>query len=216
MEPVRLIIFDLDGTLVNTLEDITASVNFTLARLGRQPLPMDTVRQYVGDGLTVLLSRALDCHDEFLKDAAGIYTVHHSRNLCVRSKLYPGVRETLEHFRMLPLAVVSNKTKDFIQPLLDDLGIRPFFRMVVGADSGLPLKPAPDALLHIMTTLDVPARGAVMVGDGTTDVRAGRAAGVTTCAVTYGFRSEEELRRAGPDHIIHALPDLADLFRPES
>ena len=215
MKPVRLIIFDLDGTLVNTLEDITASVNFTLGRLGRPPVPMEAVRQYVGDGLTALLSRSMGGHDELLHEAAGIYTVHHSRNLVVRSRLYPGVLETLDHFRSIPLAVISNKTEEFVRPLLEGLDIAGCFRMVLGADAGLPLKPAPDSILHIMRSLQAPRERTVMVGDGTTDVRAGRAAGVTTCAVTWGFRSEAELRTAAPDHVIHAMPELADLFVPE-
>jgi phosphoglycolate phosphatase len=213
MKPVHLIIFDLDGTLVNTLEDLTASLNFALTKLGRTPVPLDRVRQYVGDGLTLLMSRALGDRQELLDDARGIFTVHYSRNLAVRSRLYPGVRETLEHFRSIPLAVVTNKTRELSAPLLETLGIRPFFRMLIGADDGLPLKPAPDAIEKILRDLSVPRERAAVVGDGTTDIRAGKAAGVTTCAVTYGFRSEEQLREAGPDHVIRELPELKGLFR---
>lgn len=212
MKPIRLIIFDLDGTLVNTLEDITHSVNFTLGRLGRPLLHLDTVRQYVGDGMEMLLTRALGEHTDLLEEAKGIYTVHQSRNLVVSSRLYPGVKETLEHFRGLSMAVVTNKTLEFSEPLLEQLGIRPYFGMIIGADAGLPLKPAPDAFLSIMRRLAVPKEQTVVVGDGTTDILAGKAAGITTCSVTYGFRSEEELRRAGPDHIIHAFTELQGLF----
>lgn len=212
MKTIRLLIFDLDGTLVNTLEDITHSVNFTLGRLGRPLLPLDAVRRYVGDGAAMLLTRALGEHTDLLDEAIGIYTVHQSRNLVVRSQLYPGVKETLEHFRNLPMAVVTNKTLEFSEPLLEQLGIRPYFGMVLGADAGLPLKPAPDAFRKIMNSLGIAKEHTAVVGDGTTDVLAGRAAGITTCAVTYGFRTEEELRKAGPDHIIHAFADLRTLF----
>lgn len=215
MKPIRLIIFDLDGTLVNTLEDITHSVNFTLGRLGRPLLHLDTVRQYVGDGMEMLLTRALGKHTDLLEEAKGIYTAHQSGNLVVNSRLYPGVKETLEHFRSLSMAVVTNKTIEFSEPLLVQLGIRPYFGMIIGADAGLPLKPAPDAFLSIMNSLAVPKGHAVVVGDGTTDIRAGKAAGITTCAVTYGFRSVEELRRAGPDHVIHEFSELKHLFRPK-
>jgi len=214
MKPIGLLIFDLDGTLVNTLEDITASLNFTLQKMGRPPVPLDRVRQYVGDGIEMLMTRALGGRDELLADAIGVYKVHHSRNLVVRSRLYPSVKETLEHFKVLPMAVFSNKTLEFVQPLVENLGIARFFRMVLGADAGLPLKPAPDAIFHIMRALEVPKEETVMVGDGTTDIEAGRAAGVTTCAVTYGFRTGEELRTAGPDYVIHALSDLKELFVP--
>jgi phosphoglycolate phosphatase len=213
MRPIRLFIFDLDGTLVDTLEDITHSVNFTLGKLGRPLLPLDRVRQFVGDGITMLLARALNGHDELLEEAKGIYLVHQSRNLVVRSRLYPGVQETLEHFRSLPMAVVTNKTLDFSEPLLAELGIRHYFAMVIGADAGLPLKPAPDAFLRIMTDLAVPKEHAVVVGDGTTDMVAGKAAGITTCAVTYGFRSEQELRAVGPDQVINSFAELKALFR---
>ena len=214
MIPIRLFIFDLDGTLVDTLEDITHSVNFTLGKLGRPLLHLDTVRQFVGDGTSVLLSRALDGHDDLLEQALGIYRVHQSRNLVVRSRLYLGVRETLEHFRSVPMVVVTNKAKEFSEPLLVELGIRPYFGMVIGADAGLPLKPAPDAFLKVLRDLAIPKERAVVVGDGTTDMLAGRSAGITTCAVTYGFRTEEELRRAGPDHVITTFAQLRTLFRP--
>lgn len=215
MKPIRLLIFDLDGTLIDTLEDITASVNFTLQKMDRQPIPLDTVRQYVGDGVETLLTRALGGHAELLADALGVYTVHHSRNLAVRSRLYPSVKETLEYFRSLTMAVFSNKAMEFVRPLLEDLGIARYFRIILGAGSGMPLKPAPDAVLNILSDFRVPKEGAVMVGDGTTDIRAGKAAGITTCAVTYGFRSEEELRKAGPDYVIHELSELKELFAPE-
>ncbi len=214
MKSVGLFIFDLDGTLVNTLEDITASVNFTLVRLGRKPLPQDTVRQYVGDGIAMLMTRALAGHTEFLEDAVGIYKVHHSRNLVVRTRLYPQVRETLEFYRRLPMAVVTNKAREFSAPILEQLGLISFFRVIIGADEGLPLKPAPDALFRIMRDAGARPEDTVVVGDGLTDMRAGKAARVTTCAATYGFRSEAELRAAGPDYVIHAFSDLKTLFTP--
>ncbi|MGE5808122.1 MAG: HAD family hydrolase [Nitrospirota bacterium] len=216
MKPIDLIIFDLDGTLVNTLEDIAASVNYTLQKLGRPLIPIDSVRQYVGDGVEMLMRRALSGSDEFLPDAVGIYKVHHSRNLLVRSRLYPSVTEVLEHFRNLPMAVISNKTSEFVQPLLDGLKISGYFRVVLGAGSGLPLKPAPDAVQKIMAEFEASKDRTVIVGDGTADVRAGKAAGVITCSVTYGFRSEEELRKAGPDYIIHELSELKGLFTPRT
>ncbi len=214
MKSIGLLIFDLDGTLVNTLEDIAASVNYTLGRLGRQPLSLDTVRQYVGDGIEALMMRSLGGQTERLSDAVTIYKEHHRQNLVVRSSLYPFVRETLEHFKAIPMAVISNKTMEFVSPLLDRLGINGYFRMIIGADFGLPLKPAPDSVQRLMAEFGVPREQTLIVGDGTTDVRAGRAAGVITCSVTYGFRSESELRQAGPEYVIRELADLKKLFTP--
>ncbi len=215
MKPVSLLIFDLDGTLVNTLEDIASSVNFTLQKLGRPVVPLDSIRQFVGDGIEMLMRRALNGRDEFLSDAVGIYKVHHSRNLLVRSRLYPSVIGVLEHFRSIPMAVISNKSSEFVRPLLDSLKILCYFHTVIGADRGLPLKPAPDAVLKILSDTGVPRDRTAMVGDGATDIRAGKAAGVMTCAVTYGFRSEDELKKAGPDFVIHEFSELKTLFKPE-
>jgi phosphoglycolate phosphatase len=216
MKPISLLIFDLDGTLVNTLEDIAASVNYTLSRLGSPVLPLDRVRQYVGDGIEMLMARSLGERNGRLADAVTLYKEHHRQNLVVRSRLYPSVRETLEHFKSLPLSMISNKSAEFIGPLLDGLGIGHYFKIIIGADAGLQLKPAPDAVLRILSELGVSKERAVMVGDGTADIKAGRAAGVLTCAVTYGFRSEDELRTAGPDHVIHELSELKNLFKPEN
>ncbi len=214
MKSIGLLIFDLDGTLANTLQDITASVNHTLGRLGRSPLPIETVGRYVGDGLEMLLTRALGGQSGQIEDAAAIYIEHHRRNLVVSTSLYPAVKETLEYFKSLPMAVITNKAREFSEPLLDRLGIKKYFNLVIGSDNGLPLKPAPDSILRILNEVGMAKERAAIVGDGTTDVRAGKAAGIMTCSVTYGFRSEEELRKAGPDYVIHDLSELKKLFIP--
>jgi phosphoglycolate phosphatase len=141
MQPIGLLIFDLDGTLVNTLEDITASVNHTLAHLGKDPISRDDVRKYVGDGIEALLIRSLGGRAERIDDAVAVYKDHHRRNLLVHSLLYPTVREALVYFEALPMAVISNKTMEFIGPLIERLGIAGYFKTIIGADSGLPLKP---------------------------------------------------------------------------
>lgn len=214
MKPISLLLFDLDGTLVNTLEDIASSVNHTLARLGNDPLSLDAVRQYVGDGVEALMERSLGGWTSHLTEAVSVYKEHHRRNLLVRSALYPSVKETLEHFQPLPMAVISNKTMEFVGPLLDRLGLGRYFKLVIGADSGLPLKPAPDALRMAMAEFKALQEHTLIVGDGVTDVRAGKAAGIITCSVTYGFRSEAELKTAGPDYIIHEFSELKKLFTP--
>jgi phosphoglycolate phosphatase len=214
MQPIGLLIFDLDGTLVNTLDDIAASVNHTLERLGESPVTLDAVRQYVGDGIEMLMQRSLGGKTGRLGEAVNMYKDHHRRNLVVRSSLYPTVKETLEYYKTLPMAVITNKTMEFSKPLLERLGIGHYFKLVIGADHGLPLKPAPDSVLNIMAAFNVQKERTVIVGDGTTDVRAGKAAGIITCSVTYGFRSEAELRKAGPDHLIRTLSDLQKLFMP--
>lgn len=214
MKPIGLFIFDLDGTLVNTLEDITASLNYMLACLDRKPLEVRLVQQYVGDGLSRLIERALGGPTDRVDEAMKIYKEHHRKNFTAHSALYPSVKDTLEQFKALPMAVITNKSSEFCGPLLDTLGISRYFRMVIGADAGLPLKPAPDSIEKIVATCKATKECTVIVGDGVADVQAGKAAGITTCAVTYGYRSEEELRLAGADHIIHAFSELTKLFVP--
>jgi phosphoglycolate phosphatase len=213
MIPISLLIFDLDGTLVDTLDDITASLNYTLERLGKERLSRDRVRQLVGDGVDVLLARAF-AEPAAPQQAVALYKSHHTRHLTVHSRLYPGVKETLEHFSSIPLVVISNKSSEFVRPVLECLGISRFFADAIGADSGLSLKPAPDMVLRALTRFHADRERAAIVGDGTTDLSAGKAAGIITCAVTYGFRQEAELRRAGPDHVIGSLADLRNIFLP--
>jgi phosphoglycolate phosphatase len=213
MKPINLLIFDLDGTLVDTLDDITASVNYTLDRLGKGRLTRDRVRQMVGDGIEVLLARAL-AEPRAPEQAVTLYKAHHHAHLTVHSRLYPGVREMLEHFSAIPLVVISNKTSEFVVPVLERLGIARYFAAALGADAGLPLKPAPDLILRVLSQFAVPKEAAAIIGDGTTDMRAGKAAGIVTCAVTYGFRTEAELRQIGPDHVISSLEDLKTIFLP--
>ena len=214
MKSVQLVIFDLDGTLVNTLDDISASVNYTLERFGRMPLSADTVRQYVGDGIETLMTRAFGGEKEHAREAVAVYKDHHRIHLTDRSFLYPGVSDTLEIFVRVPMAVISNKTREFVVPLLERLDVARYFKYVIGADDGLALKPAPDAVLKVLAASGAQRDATVIVGDGTTDIKAGKAAGILTCAVTYGFRSERELRAAGPDYMISRLQDLTNLFTP--
>jgi phosphoglycolate phosphatase len=212
MKPIGLIIFDLDGTLVNTLEDITASLNYTLAALERKPLVVSLVQQYVGDGLPRLIERALGGPSDRLAEAVTIYKEHHRKNFTTHSALYPSVKETLEYFKALPMAVITNKNTEFCDALLEKLGIRRYFQQTIGADAGLALKPSPNALLRVIAECGVPKELTVMVGDSVADVQAGKAAGVATCAVTYGYRTEVELRAAGADYVIHEISALKKLF----
>ena len=161
-----------------------------------------------------MVERALGWRSALFAEAVDIYKNHHRQNLVFRSVLYPSVKETLQYFKAIPMAVITNKSSEFCSPLLEGLGISQNFKIVVGADYGLPLKPAPDAILNIMEKFNTPKERTVIVGDSLTDINAGKAAGVITCAVTYGFRTEEELINAVPDFLIHNFSELRKLFSP--
>jgi phosphoglycolate phosphatase len=214
MIPINLLIFDLDGTLIDTLDDIAASVNHALAGLGKGPISRDAVRRFVGDGAEMLIARSLAGDTGHLDQTVAAYKDYYRRNMVVRSVLYPGVRETLEYFKAIPLAVVSNKAGAFVVPVLEQLGIARYFKTAIGADHGLPLKPAPDSIFKIMAEAGAAKESTVIVGDGTADIGAGKAAGIITCAVTWGYRPEEELRSLGPDQVIHRPADLERIFAP--
>jgi phosphoglycolate phosphatase len=214
MKSISLFIFDLDGTLINTLEDLAASVNHTRAHFGKKPLATEVVRSYIGEGINTLLHRVLDGQAELVDEALSVYKQHHCQNQFVHSVLYPSVKDTLNFFQNVPMAVITNKNMEFCGPLLQHLGIAHYFKMVVGADYGLPLKPAPDALLKIMEECRATKEHTIIVGDGETDMEAGKAAGVMTCAVTYGFRSAEKLKQTAPDFMINGFSELKKLFVP--
>lgn len=207
-------LFDLDGTLADTLADIAASTNHVRARHGLPALPDATVRTFVGDGARTLLARAL--HDVLPAEAAAreraldaafdVYGEHHQQQCTVHARLYPGVREHLQalHGAGHALAVVTNKPERFAVPLVAHLGLTPLFRCVLGGDSLPVKKPDPAPLRHALRQLGWPGDAAslamtTMVGDGVQDLRAGRAAGVRTIGCLFGFGEPAKLRAERAD-----------------
>lgn len=203
-------LFDLDGTLADTLADISASANHVRAGFGLPPLPPDRVRRAVGDGARELLRRTLQdgagpdsppLDDAALDAAMRRYREHHDRQCTVAVALYPGVREHLERLREggHPLAVVTNKPVRFAERIVAHLGLDRLLPVVVGGDSLPQQKPDPAPVAHALERLGAPPRRGTMVGDGVQDLRAGKAAGLATIACLYGYREAEVLRDEGAD-----------------
>lgn len=202
-------LFDLDGTLADTLPDIAASANHVRTQHGLAPLPLAAVRTFVGDGARALLARALaevlpaaDGDRAALLDAAmSRYTAHHATQCTEHARLMPGVPLHLD--RLLAaghaLAVVTNKPERFARRVLAHLGIADLFGAIVGGDTLSERKPSPAPLLAALRILGAPVLGATMVGDGLADLRAGRAAGLSTIACLYGYGDPAALRAYGPD-----------------
>ncbi len=197
------ILFDLDGTLVDSLADIAASANHVRDHFGLPPLAESEVRGMVGDGAARLLELALAQVDTpgKLEQASTLYSDHH-REQCIRQvRPYPGVIRHLQDWQRAghPMAVVSNKPERFVHRILDHLALRRFLSVAIGGDSGPERKPSPMPLLAALDSLGAPAEGGLMVGDGLQDLQAGKAAGLRTAAVLFGFRDEATLRAEGAD-----------------
>lgn len=201
-------LFDLDGTLADTLGDIAATTNHVRVRYGLAPLTREEVRSMIGDGARVLLRRAL-AHGPGgdlppgidLEEAVRAYREHHLDQCTRTAALYPGVRTHLErlHEAGHPLAVVTNKPEEYARLVVRHLGLTGMFPVLVGGDSLAQRKPHPLPVLHALEALGTVAATATMVGDSENDVRSGRAAGTRTIAVLYGYGSEAVLRAAGAD-----------------
>jgi len=217
---IRLFLFDLDGTLVDSREDIARAVNAVLMKVGRNPLSMATVQQFVGDGVEALVERALrasaDREPEAGQVRAGVELMiqEYERHLFDASCLYPGVRQTLDALHRAKMGLISNKLEALARRVLQGFHLAHHFSVVMGGDSLPQRKPDPAPLRAAMTRCDAQPWETVMVGDSRNDVLAGKAAGVTTCGFAGGFRGREELQAAGSDIIIDNFSDLLRHFSP--
>lgn len=206
---VDLLIFDLDGTLADTRADLTAAVNHALERLGLPPLSMAQVCRYVGDGVHTLLSRALGPdRQELLEDGVKFFREHYGDHLLDQTCLYPGVRETLEHFQGKQKAIVTNKPLGFTVRILEGLAIGGQFGVVLGGDSTVERKPHPEPARRVLSATGVESGLAAMVGDSPGDIEMAKRAGIYSVGVTYGLRSVADLQAAGPDLLLDDFHEL--------
>lgn len=213
-QPIKLLIFDLDGTLVDTQDDLASSVNFALRSLSLPELEVAGVMRLVGDGMRKLLQRALPrSRQNDIDDAIALFRQHYAENLLVATRFYPGALEVLDHFSARGLAVISNKPEAFTRTILEGLVVAERFGAILGGDSLPTLKPSPEPILHVMSQLGVQPEQTLMIGDSPSDIVAGKAAGAFTCAVTYGYRAEALLSDAEPDLMIDRLVELISLLQ---
>lgn len=214
-----LIIFDLDGTLVDSAPDISLAVDATLTRLGRPPAGEEKVRQWIGNGAAMMVKRAIadnadpgqaePLDEQIVQQAQDIFREEYSRVNGSSSRLYNGVCELLEDWRNLgaQLAIVTNKPKFFTDPLLASLGLDPHFSLVIGGDCLPERKPHPLPLLHVADTLGVTPSNALMVGDSSNDVYAARAAGMPVICRRDGYNHGEPIEAAEPDIIFDCFTE---------
>ncbi len=206
MKRFDLVVFDLDGTLVDSSGDICAAVNATLTQLGLPARSLEEVRRFVGDGVRHLLALALGDARSRIDEALPLYRAYYAAHLVTRTQPYPGIAELLPRIEQ-PLALATNKAHALATGLLDAFGWSPRFACVIGGDTLPVQKPDAGVLLEVCRrTGTTPAR-ALMVGDGPQDLGAARAAGTAFCGVTWGFRSDE-LASLRPEHLVDSAEAL--------
>jgi phosphoglycolate phosphatase len=207
------VVFDLDGTLIDSRADIVDAVTFTLRENGGRPRTADEIASYVGDGARILLARAFDLPttDSRLDEALETFLAYYGRHGADHTTLMPGTQEALEALSGLPLSICTNKARVATELVVDRLGLRGSFECIVAGGDLPERKPHPMPLRHIASHLGVSTRSLLMVGDGPQDVECGRAAGARTVGVLGGFSDEATLRSAKPDALIHGLSELSAL-----
>lgn len=205
---IKLILFDLDGTLVDTSKDITNALNYALNPYESKSFTAEETKKLIGEGLTRLMEKVLGEERIRLKDAVmkrfiDYYSVHITDN----SSVYPYVREILKKLAGYKKAVISNKREYLSVKLLDRLDILKYFDLVIGSDTAAERKPSSVPVIYALSRLEVKPWEAAIVGDSNYDIEAGKKAGVMTVAVTYGYGEMRYL--LGADYVIDSFKDLA-------
>jgi len=203
-------LFDLDGTLADTLPDLAASTNYVREQNGLQAVSEATVRTYIGDGARTLLQRALaerNPDEQAIDKAFASYIEHHQAQCTMQTQLFPGAHAYLEQLRRSghAIAVVTNKPEQFAVPVAKHLGLDEFTSVIVGGDTLPTRKPDPAMLRHALKQLGSSSDGATMVGDGLQDIRSGKRMGVRTIACLFGYGDPTALLAEGADEFWQAF-----------
>jgi len=215
-----MILIDVDGTLVDSVPDLSYCVDTMMAQLGRAPWGERRVRDWVGNGVERLVKRALvgaldgEPEPADYERAYPLFLELYAENTSKRSKLYPGVREGLDQLKGAGyrLGCVTNKAAQFTEPLLQDLGVFDDFSIVISGDTLPQKKPDPAPLLHGAAFFGCEPGDSLMVGDSVSDVKAARAAGFQIICMSYGYNHGVDIRDAHPDAVIDALTEVLPLL----
>jgi phosphoglycolate phosphatase len=210
-----LLIFDLDGTLIDSRLDLVHSVNATRAQAGRGPLPDEQIFSFVGNGAPILVQRAMgpEVKDEELARALKFFLDYYGRHALEHTVLYPGVRDSLDrlHRAGVTLAILTNKPVVISRRIMAGLGLAGHFFQIYGGNSFEHKKPHRIGIDTLRTESETPPEETWMVGDSYVDVQTARNAGVASCGVTYGFQPET-FREFPPDVLVDRLEEFAYRF----
>ncbi|RJG42344.1 phosphoglycolate phosphatase [Motilimonas pumila] len=222
---INTVLFDLDGTLLDSAPDLAQAVNQTLAALGRDTFAEDIVRGWVGNGANVLLQRALSGSSEVannideqeLAKAHTLFKQFYKACLSQKSVLYPDVRSTLISLKQVgyKLAIVTNKPGVYMQDILSDYSLSGFFDLVLAGDSLPVRKPDPAPLLHACETLGSAVEQTLMVGDSKNDILAAKAANMRVAGLTYGYNYGEDISLSEPDLVLDNIAEILNSLQCE-
>lgn len=217
---IKLVMFDLDGTLVDSIPDLAWSADRTLERLGLPLCGIDKTRDYIGNGLFTLIKRILtqdmnqEPDPELYEKAVPIFWEYYGNNVCQFSTLYDGAAETLQTLKSqgYKVACITNKAEEFTKTLLRHLQIINLFDQIIGGDTLARKKPDPLPLLHVADTQQLAIEQCLMVGDSRHDIAAAKAAGISVVGVPYGYNHGEDIALSEPDYIVQSLRELPGLL----
>ncbi len=217
-----LLIFDLDGTLIDSASDLAKAVNHMLCYLDKKPFDEEQIHHWVGNGALTLVKRALlgkreldeTLDTDYTEKALHIFLDYYRANLCYATKPYPDVLTTLTNLKKkgYTLAIVTNKPYAFVTPILKSLKMDGLFAKILGGDSLAEKKPHPAPLLHVCKTLGIAVEASVMVGDSKNDILAANACKMDSVGVTYGYNYGEDIATYKPDFMIDNFSELNSIL----
>ncbi len=212
----KLCTFDLDGTLVNSIYDIAGAMNRSLKKMGKKTYETEAFYRMVGDGMILLCRRALpDGTEEEVNALIQLYQEDYFKNCCVETVPYDGVLPMLKELKEsgMELAIITNKPQSQTEEVVDKLLGREYFSAIIGSGGAYPCKPDTTALETVMKDLGIEKEEVWHIGDSDVDMELGGNAGISALGASWGFRGEEELKKAGATAIFPDIPALMDYIK---
>ena len=218
----ELILFDLDGTLIDSAPDLALSVNYMLRSINHNEFSEEIIHSWVGNGASTLVKRALsgnkiideNINNDLFDKSLSIFLEYYKKNLCVKTTPYPNVKTTLQTLQDdgYKLAIITNKPFDFIEPILQQLELDSFFELCIGGDTLSEKKPSPLPLQYMCEKFNIKERNTLMIGDSKNDILAAKAANIQSIAVSYGYNYGEDIRVYKPDVTVDDFADILEVL----